>query len=1164
MKSRFRWLRHLILVVGLLAVGSIQAHGEDTTDDRIDHNASAIQDFLTKPIPTARGHVEFFNDRSPEDSSHWQLNIKDEKLEAAAERGAEFREVYLGWLKEGLDDQSFEYLTRYEWAVYDRILQLLSLKRKSRQDRMLTELEAEQQALRIVATRFGLPQDLTLPQLVASRMERNYEQAYYSYQREFFKALQQETLGDIPDRLTIREIKQKLLRELEVAREANFLNAWRFSERLKSLPGATITHSNGENSELKPLGTPVSLLVSDNSLFEVMDRISFREGLINQLDRLTGYFSLKKRNVDHDVAKDFYLPTQFSPKWTRGRAATIEFEGRTIRITEADFSELMNQLRHPDTNNLFSKKQWEKRYLVEASKRDALIADMIRILMLPDETVEALLSRLGDQKAISSSMPIDVKHSLTEEIRGAQDPLVPHFFNDVRWSGYSVHPDFWRLKSASATSISAPHIYTSLLPDYEPPVREKHETKYIKKKNTHEKRMNRHRTSSRLVRRGWMWVPFALWAGGIAGGIWGTVEGIGLAKDYFGPIDPGFNLPEPPVNLPRFSSPENWYKTRGDDDHYVVPKKAGADGLEKGEPVFHVVWADEPVPEYFNIADTGNLPEEVLLDRYSGSEPDVVTPLEVMEFGEEGGDVDIVITGSLRVTPEDNRYGILSLPGYRLQSIEVRNAYGDVWDHWSYTVYELPQSGLTYIEPDIFYLEGRQFITYDVTYVKDDRPVNSHPSFENMNPQVLEGLVDMFGGLGATQLQGVLSEDLQSGSVSVQDVNAAFSTTGYYTYRRVQSAIDRLGRWGQSLFTSENEINPFQEYERYLLDGAFYYQCSASNNVMIQFFNMYAEGANAPFEAQSIHGFRYDGSGTVGAGQGHRHTLVTVPDQPRTWMELDATPLNKDPVDQKPKSTEKAPPLDPGKDEEMRIFEGILPRRPELEQDATQPVEDGETDAVVRDIEDEEADEEIPVYDPRNDIAILLDEKIKTMSAFIEAEATGGASEFFKNTPVLVAVPGVNVTAYASVLKELMERKISAELTLVRLHALNSGFSKARSLGLPSGNQSYEQKLREFVAGEFQRTNSYEPLFREVFAAFLNKWSVMLNTVETSINNTGDSNMGFLLAPEWRGSVQGFQYFMQNLDYKNLIDDEPPPSLLKSAEDEEAAEGLSECEQLVS
>jgi hypothetical protein len=360
--------------------------------------------------------------------------------------------------------------------------------------------------------------------------------------------------------------------------------------------------------------------------------------------------------------------------------------------------------------------------------------------------------------------------------------------------------------------------------------------------------------------------------------------------------------------------------------------------------------------------------------------------------------------------------------------------------------------------------------------------------------------------------------------------------------------------------------HPFTGFARYQLDGNLYMQSTGSNALFTEFLNWYAEVAQTSFEAQPVSGFLDpDRDGWVESHQGHRHTVVTDTIRESAYAYLDATPANMDPqaeagaesprddriqvqvekqegrpepeIEENPKEGQTHHPLEA---EDLEVL-GVLPKRIELVRDYDSR---GSSD------ENEDYAQEAERLDPRQPIYEMLDRLLREFGQVIEAEAR--QSPLFRGQPNLVGIPGINVAAYTNVIKLLMNREITAEVALMRLQALDSGYRGVVSLGTPRGPTEYSEQLRQYLSHQMEEANGdFAYLFRDYFYRYRNNLSKFFDQIERQTLERREVPYVFLLSPEWRNKIEELNSVLVRLDYGELLSDEIifEPTSLESVPD---------------
>jgi hypothetical protein len=126
--------------------------------------------------------------------------------------------------------------------------------------------------------------------------------------------------GDRPSTLTLRQIQQRLVSEIRSTRQQNFIGALRVAAENGHVPllqvaradGSTIDLSGLSPEDMKELVSRISF--SQRSYLVSLDKLRFRKTVSESLDAFFGYFSNSRQKSDHKIAKDFYMPREYSPK----------------------------------------------------------------------------------------------------------------------------------------------------------------------------------------------------------------------------------------------------------------------------------------------------------------------------------------------------------------------------------------------------------------------------------------------------------------------------------------------------------------------------------------------------------------------------------------------------------------------------------------------------------------------------------------------------------------------------------------------------------------------------------------------------------------------------------------------------------------------------------
>lgn len=1088
-------------------------------------NSDKLNDFLLSPKPKLYGHDEFFRNVSKSHSDEFENTREDKAMVEFAQKGLEFREWYLTQLHKGVSDLSFKYLLGYEFFVKERILYYMGLKKNEKAHRAMNQIEAEAYALQGTIARFGLSPQVTIPQLVQMRFSSLiYESAYNYFQREFYKAL---VMVDIPERspqpLTFREIQKKILNEIRKARAENLLSTLTYVETQKHEPKAVVVTPEGT---IVPLTGVQNVIFYNNSKLN-LGKFSSRQRVIDWVDAKLGYFSLQNRKTDYDIAQDFYIPQEYSPRWPSLIAEIYFRDGNKVQISESDFSKWMNALKLPGSLDLFSGNVYGKRFVLEASKRDALLGDLDQIVSDSNiNDVAVLLKNIEQRIASLSPQNTDLRYSLTESIRSEHNVLETHFFNNIRWAGWSVHSDIWRLKSTIAKKIGGTHYWSLNLSHSEKKdvAKEEDLLKTNKRQEKKEKKLNTQRTSSRFTKRNKILTPIALWAGGAATALSLLYTGMAYWRDSLLDIDLNF-LDSIDISLPNGGSQSsNYWNMKSDNSHYIVPEGHG-DGEKKIVFTVDRVKEGHSIPEYFNILDEGNLPKDVLLDNNPYSEPSSVQHIKMPSSVAHVSSSDIIVTSYLKMTGSNNRYGILSFEGYRLVNLSVGIQIGSgVKDlpRSIYKAYEVPNSGLTYIEVE----SDVKITSYTAYYVKDERPILRNKSFENLNKAALGKISEELNNLGATELsQNINAHISKPSALDLNDLATIYNSSGFYTYSEVSKTKTSWFSWPSNNQQSSHQTNYFREYERYLLNGSLYYQCTGSNSLLIDSINLYSNLTNSSFEAMAVHGFRYESEGIVYSNQGHRHTLVTNRDKEREYVYLDATPVNMDSKHLNKQNPAEKTPQEPLQSRNPLEMIGFLVGSGQKKQTSNEKSE--------QKLKPKKIKNKIEIEEDRVRILKQLQSSLEDMSKLAEAEAQDNS--FFRNqVNRLAQEPGLNVLGYTTIIIELLEKKINPELALKILIAKELQMGQLHLIG-SSTNHPRIEEIRRIAKERIQEKGSVEFAIRSILETNKNKIELLLQNVQQELMTKGHSPLSFYLEAEWNGKIQGLSTALLNIDYGFLV-----------------------------
>jgi hypothetical protein len=832
-------------------------------------NAGQLKTALTSTVSQFQ-NIQFFFDVLSENQELAEkidrLIAGDAELAELAKAGREFRESYVRMLADDFGSKA--------GRVLDPELETLKAIRFARAETQTSASieiplkRAEMLAWEETRTRFSLPQNLELSELEERRYDKAiYLTAYDYFRRSYFRYQQMEVQGTSAGVVDIEQFKVRVKTEMNRLRAENFQVALKRYQAL---------NPNRRTLRIRVAGGVQDVTISDLVTAEIefrqksiLDRpIAESEPRLND-SKSSRYLDPVEDwgGRDFSLAREFYRLRPVAPR-VMSHQLSVRLgadHSRILEISEASFSRLLFELG-PKYAPLHDFDKHADRYLAEASRRDAVIADTGTFLdEVRDHDVRELERRLTGQ-IINRERNGRNSKTFTEELRDhAQVIGASSLANDLRWLGYGIHSDYWRVRD-----LEAEVIHEKVVASASDKKAKKELARFLreKKKFAEERGSREARIRKLIVTSGALMAlaatllafPLTLNHGSSSGGHSGEPQSLELPA----PNKAQNNSQKEQANQGSFFS------------LYV--------GLEK------------ELPRYLNLPHKINLPtdldnEERLAKKNQSSrlelEREVVDYMRKdLKNDPEGNLEHFAIWTERPIESDGSRLAVPSPSGFRVDKIRIvdkgSRSNGEVLyvADGDFNVFFDNRTGMSYVR---LANDRSGRFNMQVRYKPIQHPPESGMTEWTVSwPEMAMVNADL-RAIKATELslniENVMSRTERP---SLEHLARAFAASGSYTYDAES--------WTFNWFST----NPFKESEKFLKDGSFFYQCTGSNILLAKYIQQYYQRTKQPIEVQNVGGFVIDPLARQISPIGHMHTIVFSKSTAYQYVELDATPFKMD------------------------------------------------------------------------------------------------------------------------------------------------------------------------------------------------------------------------------------------------------------------------------
>ena len=852
--------------------------------------------------------------------------FEDRALRAFYQDGLEFRTKLVKSIEERYTETNsrFNILVDPESELVNDIESTMLIK-KQRENRLLTPMEIKLLALDQIKKRYGIPTNWTIGNLEekASKDFRyrialtNYNRIYYQLEEEQKKERHPET--------DVSRFKRWFISKVFRIQKKHILETITALEDSHSIHIRLIQRGTTETLTLSEFAQATITL---NSTIGRMEEKSHLQVSRTDDKYENSAFLAYGRNLqfkDFPEAKDFYQAPYYHPEHSSYSVNVTTVSGNQFTLSAKDLSRIVNAARPRNTNDLYTNEPFEKRFYIEAAKRNQNLSSIISfILDTRDDSLLDLYDRALARKQRFNTPSQTISRSVSDLIRYEMLDLSDTSNSKLKgtlWSGYRIHPNYWHLRDTVARKMSSPSFANivarpqiaskeamqkhvkALSPDFK---RLRNSTQEQNQRYSNARfRTGEKRTSVRAAAFAGL---VAFWASLPLAGLYG---GNFIVNNYLNNIalqhatgpPPNFNRSaehkantrelraKPPIQLRNFKMDDEVYS-------YIVPRNNDSEtnDLERytnnaiyGH--FDVIAGNTAVPSFYSLTQTYNLPESLASGKITindATESALVRRVELDKLDELDGSLnsfDLKVSANITFQTIDKRISIISPEGFDVRSIEITNSSGHVLvPSKDYDVYEILENGLFYARMNGNYRN----LSYVVIYERDEKePIGSE--LLQLNKSFLLQEVKQLKAAGMTQLSTALTNLIASKQkVSVMDIEAVFKF--YSTYSYVPEV---------AMNTEVSE--PYQYFTRFLHNGQLLYQCTGSNHLFVTFFNQYFEKTGqtdyiAHTKSGLLAGVTPDGRIILHPSRGHRTSVIGLQSgDSRPVINMDATPPGSSP-----------------------------------------------------------------------------------------------------------------------------------------------------------------------------------------------------------------------------------------------------------------------------
>lgn len=884
--------------------------------------STSLTEILFGAVPSVSGIERLFVVRNAGvEADFRQMIEQNETLKLQSEMGLSFLKKYQAYMQEDFPGGDFDWMTNPELAA----IQFLKMARHDRRafaERPLTDLEAHSRAWSEVQTRHKSLANQSFRD-VENRRNRDIvaHAALRDYQRRVFalQVFKMPVNGRIPP--NAETLKAGIRARIEELRRRNFLKTAALAgESHDPTYILSRTSENGKRESFEASfrhyfeGATVRFLPSDipvDTRIESLKRTDYSEGrnrVQRVFDRINSWLLNRRLKGDLKARRPIYESQVTYPLLPNHTVEITTTTGQSYRLSEYDWEKFLSNLWLPGYDELQDEPRELRRYVTEVIRRDVNLANLAQFVdEHNDATVDGLIRRLEDRRYKAKSLEGDYD-TLTDYIRAnSSDVFQVHALTGLRWSGFLVHPSYWKFRERTAQNLKKPVLnwsesQRSFVPVAEPPPgtllgylhwKEQNREEASAELRTLSKRERQRKVYTRLLRN----FLIASVAGTL---VYSNIEAVQEAVSYAlgGVAD---TLSGGGVDMVGSSGEERKGRKGSPKRLNSIepgPTKAGNVDLtgEEGKEspaVFKVEMLNKklPLPDYVNLfSRTDNNENRVPL----------VLPKEKVNS-------DMVIT-TVKWKADVGLVPIAQVEGYKLVRLDV-SVDGDS-DPSRYELFEAYGSQLTYLS-----VKMRSEVSYKAYYQKRRFPHRfSSPALQYMDRNLVMGAGSTLEKIGYKQASAsIFKLAADPAPISLGRFAETFSGTGFYTYT-------------PSDFTFNLSQAAVEEYSKFLgPDSAAYYQCSGSNGLWVKLLSEYFDklydygsGLNGRYAVEAFGGYKVGEDGYALVSNGHLRTVVykmpellapinTKEREAAISQVTDATPRNFDPRNPKKQITKAIP-----------------------------------------------------------------------------------------------------------------------------------------------------------------------------------------------------------------------------------------------------------------
>ncbi|MCB9024985.1 MAG: hypothetical protein H6625_01600 [Bdellovibrionaceae bacterium] len=792
-----------------------------------------------------------------------------------AREGQKFRNYYIAFLKEGFTGELLQWATDPDAAVYRELVRYSM--REDIQNSEMPETLAARRAWRESLSRLHLPATLSYNHVIDGAKDNpNYENAIQLYQRLYLVYLDEITNMVSRKPFNFDEFLKRIESKITKAREANFKQAANLLMSIRKQPFVFLGISDSKSTYINiPDFSEASIKFTRDSAHKGKYRLKI-ENWYDWFTEIVNFYAISLKSFDV-VEASSYFKTHFYQVSTPTHLVEIKTANKTIELSERNYSELLHQLLNKASVRNDTDSVWKSRYVLEASRRDVMLAETLSFLrrqktnMGLELLIKSYLARMNKYRGKANIY----SSSLTEQMRSFDEPLseaeetAGNKLTDLRWAGYQVHPDFWRVRDAVSTKangIKYSEVINNRGLSNKINFEEIQGTQDFVKTNKKEIKNKNYREGSNLKRSSQVTKFFTFLTSLTAALSWGT-----------------FHVLDTISSSLVSNKGQHELRMKNNDTHSNLSQK---EAQKNGQLIFDVdpLKPNVSLPTNYNSLGMSNLPPQVKYEHINilGEEHPAVNQVHLELQDKQKADIKIV--SHAPTTSYDGRVAILTPDHYRLRSLNVTDKDGKalLYDV-DYKIYQVPTNGLYYFESSQIEYEVKYY--YEATFSKEEaKPLPKTANF--FSKKTLLKITDKLKSSGATQIPNAIFRELEyKTKLSLSEIESIFSQNSLYTYDK-EASLQIISN------------NPFVFSTPYLRkDGVYYFQCTGSNHLLATFLEQaYREaGINSRIIVEQVNGFVLDNKDGFLSFPGHRRTLVADTKLENSFVFLDGTPVKMDP-----------------------------------------------------------------------------------------------------------------------------------------------------------------------------------------------------------------------------------------------------------------------------